>query len=82
MVTWVTTRTVTSRGMTVPETTFETGFEQLRIHVLNELDRIIAEIAVPMNTGLIPTSIAQELKLVVEAWPRVNFHFPVKRTSS
>lgn len=53
--------------------------EMLRNHVLNELDRIVAEVAAPGNTGLIPTSIARELQRVVEAWPNVIMHFPIYR---
>lgn len=53
--------------------------EMLRKHVLNELDRIIGEIAVPMNTGLIATSIARQLKTVVAAWPDVTIRGPIER---
>lgn len=56
--------------------------EMLRTYVLNQLDRIIAEIAVPLNSGLIPTSLAIQLKGVVEAWPDVTIHGPIERVES
>lgn len=46
----------------------------LRWHVIDDLDRIICELEVPMNTGLIAKSIAQHLRSVVAAWPNVTIH--------
>jgi hypothetical protein len=44
----------------------------LRRYVLGELDRIIAELDAPLNTGLIGRSIARQLRDILRAWPNVK----------
>jgi len=42
--------------------------EELRAYLLYELDRILAEIRTPMNTGLIAGSLTEHLRAVVARW--------------
>lgn len=62
--------------MTTP---IEPTEELLRAWVGNELDSIIFELNMPMNTGLIARTLAVRLRDLVDQWPDVTIHGPVER---
>lgn len=52
--------------------TKDEAFEQLRQYVVAELELVLSEMRVPMNTGLIAESKIRHLQAVLAAWPDVT----------
>jgi hypothetical protein len=46
--------------------------EEFRKYIVYELGRIIFELQVPMNTGLIAKTLGEHLRDVVAQWPNVT----------
>jgi len=52
--------------------TEEEAFTLVREYVVSELDAVLAEMRVPLNTGLIAKSKLEHLRAVLTDWPNVT----------